>query len=93
MGVFQTILPENSITSGAPTNDRDAKFDTGKATPSAETSFVKLEIQVTALERLILHQALYVEEIQRADPRSKRIIRRALLSSLLDSGMDSPQSA
>jgi hypothetical protein len=54
--------------------------------PRAEgSSYVKLEIHIEALQRLIDRHALKIEDIQCVDQRSKNIVRSALLIGLLDS--------
>tara|TARA_B110000444_G_scaffold245325_1_gene265655 strand:- start:283 stop:552 length:270 start_codon:yes stop_codon:yes gene_type:complete len=57
----------------------------GHQCPQNETSFVQLEIQVGALQRLITQHRLVIEEIHCLNGRSKNIIRQALLDSLIGS--------
>ena len=49
-----------------------------------DTSFVKLEIQVGALRRLITRHSLVIKEVHCSNDQSKSIIKQALLDSLAE---------
>jgi len=55
----------------------------GRHDPRPSGSFVKLEIHVEALHRLIVQHRLHIEEIHCLGLQSKNVIRAALIDSLV----------
>ncbi|MBV1885416.1 MAG: hypothetical protein KUG66_04065 [Gammaproteobacteria bacterium] len=53
--------------------------------PSNHSTFVQLEIQVEAFQRLITDHTLIAEDLHCLNYRSQRVFKRALLRSLIGS--------